>query len=208
MADLKMMTSPNCSSRLAYEDVRAFADSNTFQKYDDQTFQAFLSETMAHLQTCRHAGCGFKQQCSPEKDSFIICQQRCERRTCIACDAIWHTHITCAEASADREGKPTQGVSTTADRAKEVLAGEKYIAENAKRCPSCDAVGEKIDGCDHITCESLRTPQDLQEPPQLLTCACKRPSLPVSILLALPSRLRRDHTPGQRRPSGHLPVSF
>ena len=88
----------------------------------------------------------------------------CRGRTCITCDIIWHPSETCADIAARRA--EAQGV--------EEAATTQYLTTNVKLCPQCNVRGEKISGCDHITCKSysygncvcLRLPVPLPSGPQ------------------------------------------
>ncbi len=95
------------------------------------------------------------------QDSYIICHE-CKRWTCVSCDRsifrplfsqclpltsqltnviVYHPSITCAEA-------------TTANnkRALENSLSQRFLRANCKICPRCEAIGQKVSGCDHIKC--------------------------------------------------------
>ena len=133
---------PSCRARLTYEDIKDFADSSVFGRYDNHSLEACLSGPQ--FQRCRHPDCCSSQECFPEHDSYIICRE-CTRRTCISCDAVWHPDESCTSASTRR--------AKEAERSAEEKATRKYVASNAKRCPKCNAPGEKIGGCSHMTCK-------------------------------------------------------
>ena len=72
----------------------------------------------------------------------MICVE-CKGRTCITCDTIWHPSETCQEIAARRaEAREAEAAATT-----------KYLTENVKVCPRCNVPGEKVSGCDHMTCK-------------------------------------------------------
>lgn len=83
---------PSCSARLDHQDVQAFAEAEVFGRYDNHALEGFLSS--AQFQRCRHPNCHSGQQCYPEHDSFIICQE-CQGRTCITCDILAPRRILC-----------------------------------------------------------------------------------------------------------------
>ena len=146
-----------CGQRLDFQDVKAFADPAVFSRldlskrvcssylthqirYDGYKLEVYLSG--GHFQRCRQPGCQFGQQCFPKEDNYIICAQ-CRGRTCITCDTIWHPSQTCAEVAARR-----------ADQGREETAAMQYLSTNVKLCPRCKVRGEKISGCDHMSCKT------------------------------------------------------
>ena len=68
---------------------------------------------------------------------------KCEGRTCIACDAILHSGVSCAENAAERAADEL--------RSTQELASTQYLNESTKTCPGCGAHSVKVSGCDHIT---------------------------------------------------------
>ncbi|CAF9943493.1 MAG: hypothetical protein ALECFALPRED_000493 [Alectoria fallacina] len=85
---------PACGQRLEFQDVKAFADSVVFGRYDNLSLQACLSGDIA--------------------------ARRAETQ---------HT---------------------------EEAAATQYLTNNVKLCPQCSVRGEKVSGCDHITCPQCR----------------------------------------------------
>lgn len=71
----------------------------------------------------------------------MICRD-CGGHTCIACDIVWHPEIPCAEIQAQR----AEAVE------KDENAASQYLRKNSKLCPNCGVRGEKVSGCDHMTC--------------------------------------------------------
>ena len=100
----------------------------------------------------------------------------CGGRTCVTCDIIWHSSETCADVAARR----------AKGRGAEEAAAAEYLTTNVKLCPRCDIRGEKVSGCDHITCKSYSC--DSHQFVLTYAVAIRSPmSLPV--LLGLPCGL-------------------
>lgn len=76
----------------------------------------------------------------------MICGE-CGGKTCLTCDTIWHPDLTCAEAVAKTK---TDGEARLAAE----KASANYLAGRSKLCPKCQIGGDKVEGCDHMTCKS------------------------------------------------------
>ncbi|KAK8056260.1 ring finger protein [Apiospora rasikravindrae] len=129
---------PECSGFLAFEDVRAFADPETFERYDSLATKAAL-ESFRDFRWCLNPRCSAGQ----------IHKAACARVKCHACKASlcshhnlpWHGGETC-EAYDWR----------TRRQRKSDKASEKKVKEMTKSCPRCHKDVYKYSGCDHITC--------------------------------------------------------
>ena len=112
---------------------------NKGSRYDNLSLEACLSG--AQFQRCRVGECNSGQQCFPE-DSYMICRD-CGGRTCIACDTPWHPGVFCP----DVQGRRTE------ERNSEENAAAQYLEKKSKLCPKCQIRGQRIGGCDHMTCK-------------------------------------------------------
>ena len=108
-----------------------------------------LQEVVEKFQSCRHPNCQSGQECYPEEDSYIICNE-CSGRTCITCDIAWHPEVNCAESQQRREE----------ERGTEEEAASGYLAANSKLCPKYQVRGEKVSDCDHVTVRAQGPPVD------------------------------------------------
>ncbi len=54
---------------------------------------------------------------------------------------VYHPSLTCAEA-------------TTANKKRTIenSLSQRFLRANCKECPRCEAIGQKVSGCDHIRC--------------------------------------------------------
>ncbi|KAI1214172.1 uncharacterized protein F4807DRAFT_117371 [Annulohypoxylon truncatum] len=129
---------PECPQLLKYENVRAFATREVFERYDKLAVKAFLSNIPDFI-WCLNPRC----------DSGQIYQAGCERARCHECkhslcvrhNVPWHKGETCEEYE-----------KRTRRQRKNDKASEKHVKEITKPCPGCDRNVHKYTGCDHVTC--------------------------------------------------------
>ncbi|KAK8049573.1 hypothetical protein PG994_011303 [Apiospora phragmitis] len=138
---------PECSGLLSFEDVRAFADPETFERYDSLATKAALG-SIRDFRWCLNPRCSAGQ----------IHKADCPRVKCHACKASscshhnlpWHRGETCE--AYDRR---------TRRRRKSDKASEKRVKEMTRSCPRCHKDVYKYSGCDHITCKSRQSRYEL-----------------------------------------------
>ena len=109
-------------------------------------------DSAEHFQQCRHPGCEYGQQVDPDYSNYITCPH-CNGKTCISCDAVWHTGLSCEHSklqSLEEETALTRQVREA--REAEDQATKEYLDGETVRCPGCKVPGIKYEGCDHMTC--------------------------------------------------------
>ncbi|KAI1480187.1 hypothetical protein F4774DRAFT_379954 [Daldinia eschscholtzii] len=129
---------PECPQLLKYEDVRAFASREIFDRYDMLATKALLS-SIPEFMWCLNPGCE-SGQIHPAGCSKVRCQG-CKRNLCIRHGVPWHKGETCDEYE-----------KRTRRQRKNDEASEKHIKEMSKPCPGCNRNIHKYTGCDHVTC--------------------------------------------------------
>lgn len=85
---------PTCSERLDYEDVREFAPSHIFRKYDKLSAKAAL-ETIPNFRWCIMKGCKSGQVHEEASNKFRCVA--CKRSHCVEHNVVWHKRETCKE---------------------------------------------------------------------------------------------------------------
>lgn len=137
---------PDCRSRMQYEDIRKFAPSVVFRKYDRLSTKAAF-ETIPGFRWCTTKGCksGQVHDAGPEAPIFECAG--CGNRQCVVHNRRWHDGETCAEYDYRTDGKQKKA---------EEQASKKVILETTKKCPGCKWDIEKNYGCDHMTCSRCR----------------------------------------------------
>ncbi|OTB05545.1 hypothetical protein M426DRAFT_21859 [Hypoxylon sp. CI-4A] len=129
---------PECPQLLKYDNVRAFATKEIFERYDTLAVKALLSG-IPEFMWCLNPHC----------DSGQIYPTGCERAKCYACkhyicvrhNVPWHKGETCDEYE-----------RRTRRQRRSDMASEKHVKEITKACPGCNRNVHKYEGCDHVTC--------------------------------------------------------
>ncbi|KAF2192323.1 hypothetical protein K469DRAFT_735382 [Zopfia rhizophila CBS 207.26] len=137
---------PECSTRMQYEDIREFAPSEVFRRYDRLSTKAAL-ESIPGFRWCIAKGCRSGQVHDESTFAPKFRCISCHYEHCITHNRRWHKGETCAEYDyrTDRRLKKA-----------EEEASNKLIREIAKKCPMCKWCIEKYYGCDHMTCSKCR----------------------------------------------------
>ncbi|KAJ4984141.1 E3 ubiquitin-protein ligase RNF19B [Stagonosporopsis vannaccii] len=135
---------PMCSERLDYEDVREFAPSEIFRKYERLSTNAAL-EAIPGFYWCLTRGCKSGHAIDP--GSCKLRCMRCKMTYCVEHRTSWHKGETCRQYEY-RTNKQL--------KKQEENASKKWLNDKAKACPGCRRPIEKADGCDHMTCTKCR----------------------------------------------------
>ncbi|KAI2606570.1 hypothetical protein GGR54DRAFT_633416 [Hypoxylon sp. NC1633] len=129
---------PECPQLLKYENVRALATREAFDRYDTLAAKALLA-AIPEFTWCLNPRCKSGQIFLPG----------CERAKCHACkhyfcvrhSVPWHRGETCDEYE-----------HRTRRQRRNDKASEKAVKEITKPCPGCNKNVDKYTGCDHVTC--------------------------------------------------------
>ncbi|ORY02460.1 hypothetical protein BCR34DRAFT_591901 [Clohesyomyces aquaticus] len=137
---------PECRVHMQYEDVRDFAPSDVFRRYDKLSTKAAL-EAIPGFRWCTTKGCKSGQVHDETNSTPKFKCVSCKVEYCVVHNRRWHKGETCAQFD-----------YRTDDRIKkaEEEASKKKIKETAKKCPGCKYNIEKTFGCDHMTCSKCR----------------------------------------------------
>ncbi|KAI1136910.1 hypothetical protein F5Y05DRAFT_90380 [Hypoxylon sp. FL0543] len=129
---------PECPQLLKYENVRAFATREVFERYDTLAVKALLSSIPEFL-WCFNPRCN-SGQIHPTGCSRAKCHA-CKRYLCVRHNVPWHKGETCEEYE-----------RRTRRQRRNDKASEEHVKEIAKPCPGCKKNVHKYSGCDHVTC--------------------------------------------------------
>lgn len=125
-----------CPRILDQSDIKRLARPAAYETYLDSQLKASLSAN-PDFHWCITPDCGSGQMSS---GNIFTCIQ-CEVKTCIHCASAWHEGETCGAYQA-----------RIAHRGPEERASELEVSRISKMCPGCEMKIEKINGCDHMTC--------------------------------------------------------
>uniref|UniRef100_D8PV29 RBR-type E3 ubiquitin transferase n=1 Tax=Schizophyllum commune (strain H4-8 / FGSC 9210) TaxID=578458 RepID=D8PV29_SCHCM len=105
----------------------------------DAAFTAHIERNPDRLKYCRTAACE-QVYATDGEQQFLSCPS-CFATVCTGCNEGAHVGRTCRENARDVQRKHDEKLN------------DALIAEqNFKRCPSCQVLVEKTEGCNHISC--------------------------------------------------------
>ncbi|KAH7129792.1 hypothetical protein B0J13DRAFT_678864 [Dactylonectria estremocensis] len=137
-----------CGRLLAYQEIKLYAEPETFDKYDRYLNLNTLSR-YPNFRWCLGPGCSSGQIYDDgDDDEFVDARvhcQDCAFEMCLHHSMPWHEGQTCEQFDSMRQhGDPN--FQQTQD----------WIRQNTKPCPSCRENIEKGNACFHMTCSSCQ----------------------------------------------------
>lgn len=131
---------PECIMLMDYDDLRYWADENTFRKYDRMLARMALG-VEENFVLCTNAACDAGQIHSEGANAPIVTCYVCHHKTCFLHQVAWHEGLSCEEY--DEEQRIKMGMATT----------KEYLKRFTKACPNCKKPLEKSEGCDAMLCK-------------------------------------------------------
>ncbi|KAH7402632.1 hypothetical protein BKA66DRAFT_404730 [Pyrenochaeta sp. MPI-SDFR-AT-0127] len=135
---------PICPIRMQHEDMREFAPSAVFRRYDKLSTRAAF-EAIPGFTWCITKGCKSGQEQPPGTAKFRCLA--CKKAHCVEHNVPWHKKETCKEYDYRTNKKLKKA---------EEVASKKLILETTKKCPGCKRNIERSYGCDHMTCSKCK----------------------------------------------------
>ena len=126
-----------CKIPLSLPLIRRFMTPQAFQALVEAAFCSYLDQHSQELKYCTTPDC--QQIYRHSREARILQCPSCFSSICSACNEA-HEGMTCKERRDQKD-------SSLQDR----LFNE-WANQNGIRCPNCQAVVEKISGCNHLTC--------------------------------------------------------
>ena len=127
-----------CKTPISLPLIRRFMTPQAFRALVEAAFRLYLDQHSQELKYCTTPDCQQIYRQSPE--ARILQCPSCFSSICSACDDEPHEGMTCKE-------RRDQKISSEQER----LFNE-WVDGHGKRCPKCQSVIEKNDGCNRITC--------------------------------------------------------
>ncbi|KIM39596.1 hypothetical protein M413DRAFT_415587 [Hebeloma cylindrosporum] len=128
-----------CNVPVTIPFVRRFLPAQTFQRLIEAAFDKYLEQHQQQLKYCTTPDC--KQIYRRRADKMSAKCPACFLTICLACDEEAHTGVSCEEQRILRNPAEQERLN------EELAASSGY-----KRCPTCRAMIEKTEGCNHMTC--------------------------------------------------------
>jgi RanBP-type and C3HC4-type zinc finger-containing protein 1 len=140
----------SCDSFLQDRELRSFLEPDEYQKFLNRSLQAAES-TIKNSVHCLTADC--PGWCIKEGINLVefTCPV-CYKTNCLNCNAI-HESRTCDEYLQSI----TKYTVTQADRMSKLEIDRLLVENKAMLCPGCEALIEKISGCDGMFCSNCKT---------------------------------------------------
>ena len=133
-----------CKVPIAIPLLRRFLTPQAFRALVEAAFNWYLSDPTRKLKYCRTADC--EQIFLQSEDPQVLNCPVCLSTVCSACGEEPHDGVTCTQNKLNKD-------LIEQDR----LFDLWIAANNVRRCPGCSITIEKIEGCNHITCDRCRT---------------------------------------------------
>jgi hypothetical protein len=131
-----------CSAIFTLSEIREYLSSAVFETILKSSFETFIQRNPNSYHYCPTPDCSYIYRRTTDHDSNpppYRCPN-CQEDFCTSCHAL-HEEYTCAEYR-----DIASGGYKALQKVKEEL--------NIKDCPNCTTLIEKIEGCDHMTCEA------------------------------------------------------
>ncbi|CAF1282224.1 unnamed protein product [Rotaria magnacalcarata] len=140
----------NCNASFDFDTIqRLLVDFNTSSDRPKTAVKALghrlamgYVDKMKNFVWCAN-GCGSGCQLVDGEGPMFTCLN-CERKTCAHHRIKWHSGLTCAQY--DRK----------LINDSEEQQNQKWLRDNAKKCPACHSFIQKNDRCDHMTCSHCK----------------------------------------------------
>lgn len=144
-----------CISSIDYNHMRQYASAELFTRYDNYLHTIAL-QNYPNFIRCANEVCSLGGIVDISTTTYTVCSA-CKTKTCTTCKTLWHpdkTHdenLDIVQAEAEERGRDA------ARKVQEEIESAREVDAISKACPAttCGARIEKVDGCDHMTCEYL-----------------------------------------------------
>ncbi|KAH0000559.1 hypothetical protein KCU78_g15311, partial [Aureobasidium melanogenum] len=145
---------PQCTTILSHEDVRRACDPDpeTFARYDRFATLAIIDD-LRDFHWCLRVGCTGGQEQVGGILGYMKCHS-CNYEQCLQHKTEWHHGESCRQYDArlrDQDGKQNHEQE---ERETARLMAQQQASTVWKKCPKCQVLIEKTDGCDQMKCRA------------------------------------------------------
>jgi hypothetical protein len=130
----------NCHVLISIPTMKKFLPLRPFYRLLEAAFLVYVTKHAEELKYCQTPACMQIYRATPAP--IALACPSCFSSVCSSCHNEAHEFLSCAEFKAQQN--PAQE--------HERLNDEWMQRQGVKKCPSCTAPIEKIDGCNHISC--------------------------------------------------------
>ncbi|KAG0704179.1 hypothetical protein DFH29DRAFT_981610 [Suillus ampliporus] len=133
-----------CNVPIPIPTIQQFLPPTSFNRLLEVVFNAHISRHPQEFKYCKTPDCNQIYRSTGPNTTIVGQCPSCFSNICTSCHEDVHDGMSCAE------------YKRTGRLAEEERQTEAWIAAQGgrvKKCPSCQALIEKIDGCNHMTCK-------------------------------------------------------
>jgi hypothetical protein len=128
-----------CNTPISIPIIQRYLTTQRFNHLIDVVFSSYIQSNPQKFKYCTTPDCTQIYQCDTGKQ-FHKCPS-CFSEICSSCNEEAHEGMTCEERRI--QSNPAE---------QERLTEEWAQSNNIKRCPSCNVLTEKTEGCNHMEC--------------------------------------------------------
>lgn len=148
-----------CQALMDFQAIQFHADAVTAERCRIKDQKSFTVGSIKY-HDCAHRDCNSGNFADAKLDSYLVCAE-CDRKTCISCNCVWHTDVTCEEhrKKLAEEDEAKRRLEKEREQQEEISIAK--VRKISKQCPNtaCGWSIEKNHGCDHMTCKT--TPSEI-----------------------------------------------
>ncbi|KAG2366451.1 hypothetical protein BDR07DRAFT_1606852 [Suillus spraguei] len=132
-----------CKVPIPIPTIQQFLPQTSFNRLLEVVFNAHISQHPQEFKYCKTPDCNQIYRSTDPNTTVVGQCPSCFSNICTSCHDDVHDGMNCAE-------NKRQAGRVTEERETEVWLAAH--GERVKKCPTCQALIEKVDGCNHMTC--------------------------------------------------------
>ncbi|CAD0085458.1 unnamed protein product, partial [Aureobasidium vineae] len=142
---------PQCTTRLNHEDVRRACNFENFARYD-RFATLTVVDSLRDFHWCLRTGCTVVQEHVGGNLGYMKCYS-CNYEQCLQHKTGWHSGESCRQYDVRLKDQADSKIRDQEERETARFMNEQQMKTVWKKCPSCQVLIEKNDGCDQIKCK-------------------------------------------------------